>query len=444
MKAAVLAIGTELTRGELVNGNATWLSDRLTALGFEVIEHAVVPDDSERVRGTLARFGREVKLVVCTGGLGPTSDDLTAQAVADLAGVPLVRDEHTLARIRERFRRVVGTAVGTGQGAKPRAVPRAMPLNNEKQADLPQGARALDNDEGTAPGFVLQIGGARAYFFPGVPREMQHLFTRYLVPEMTPEVQRTSHQIHIRTFGLRESEVAERLADIDVGGALQRPGVTIGYRAAMPEIEVKVLVRAVDEATAQRLAEQTAAQVRERLGTYAYGGPAYGRGDSFPAFVGRQLREYGLKLAVAESCTGGLLGKLLTDQAGSSAYFLLDVVSYANQAKRNVLGVDAALIERHGAVSLEVASAMAEGVLAKVSADLAVAITGVAGPDGGTDDKPVGTVCFALARRGGKTFAERRQLLGDRERVRLLSAYAALSLIAQAVGSFTKPAGVLP
>ena len=134
----------------------------------------------------------------------------------------------------------------------------------------------------------------------------------------------------------------------------------------------------------------------------------------------------------------------LTDQAGSSAYFLLDVVSYANQAKRNVLDVDAALIERHGAVSLEVASAMAEGVLAKVSADLAVAITGVAGPDGGTDDKPVGTVCFALARRCEKTVAERRQLFGDRERVRLLSAYAALSLIAQAVGPLTKPAGVLP
>jgi nicotinamide-nucleotide amidase len=424
MKAAILAIGTELTRGELVNGNATWLSERLTELGLEVIEHSVVPDDSERVRATLARFGREVKLIVCTGGLGPTSDDLTAQAVADLLGVPLVRDDHTLVRIRERFSR----------GG------RAMPRINEKQADLPRGARALDNDEGTAPGFVVQIGDARAYFFPGVPREMQHLFTRYLVPEIAPEVPRTSHQIHIRSYGLRESEVAERLADIDQGGALERADVVLGYRAALPEIEVKVLARAADERSAQTLAAEVAAQVRERLGAYAYGG----RGDSYPAFVGRQLRTRSLKLAVAESCTGGLVGKLLTDAAGSSDFFLVDVVSYANQAKREVLGVDAALIERHGAVSLEVAAAMAEGVLAKVSADLAVAITGVAGPTGGTDEKPVGTVCFAVAQRGAKTLTERRQVPGDRERVRLLSAYAALSLVARAVQDWSAPSGVLP
>jgi len=216
--------------------------------------------------------------------------------------------------------------------------------------------------------------------------------------------------------------------------------VVLGYRAALPEIEVKVLARAADERSAQTLAAEVAAQVRERLGAYAYGG----RGDSYPAFVGRQLRTRSLKLAVAESCTGGLVGKLLTDAAGSSDFFLVDVVSYANQAKREVLGVDAALIERHGAVSLEVAAAMAEGVLAKVSADLAVAITGVAGPTGGTDEKPVGTVCFAVAQRGAKTLTERRQVPGDRERVRLLSAYAALSLVARAVQDWSAPSGVLP
>lgn len=417
VKAAVLAIGTELMRGELINGNAAWLSEQLTALGVEVMEHAAVADDSQRVRATLARFGREVKLIVCTGGLGPTSDDLTAQAVAELLGVPMVRDEHTLTRICERYAKS--------------GVP--MPALNARQADLPQGARALDNDEGTAPGFAVTIGDARAYFFPGVPREMRHLYTRHVEPELAREVKRTSHQIHIRTYGLRESEVAERLADIDQGGALAQPGVTIGYRAALPEVEVKVLARAETLVAAQALSEAVAVQVRERLGAYAYGE----RGDSYPAYVGRLLQKRGLKLAVAESCTGGLLGKLLTDMAGSSAYFLLGAVTYSNRAKRDMLGVDAQLLQRYGAVSVEVAAAMAEGVLARASADLAVAITGVAGPEGGSPERPVGTVCFALAERGAKTLAERRSLSGDRDRVRTLSAYVALSLVAQAALSFT-------
>jgi nicotinamide-nucleotide amidase len=413
MRAAVLNIGTELTRGELINGNAAWLSDRLTALGIEVIEHAVVADDSERIGATLARFGREVKLVVCTGGLGPTSDDLTAQAVAALLALPLDRHEPTLERIRERYRRIG----------------RDMPAPNTKQADLPRGARVLDNDEGTAPGFALQIGDARCFFFPGVPREMRHLFERYLVPELTPELRRTSHQVHIRTFGLRESEVAERLADIDLGGPRHREGVTIGYRPHFPDIEVKVLARASDEAAARALAEEVAGQVRTRLVPHAYGG----RDDSYAAYVGGLLKARGLKLAVAESCTGGLIGKLLTDAPGSSDFMLLDVVAYANDAKRALLGVPAAALEQHGAVSAEIAAAMAEGVLGGAGADLAVATTGIAGPGGGSADKPVGTVWFGIAQRGEKTQTERRVLQGNRERIRTLAAYVALKLVADAV-----------
>jgi nicotinamide-nucleotide amidase len=418
MQAAVLSIGTELTRGELVNGNAAWLSDRLTALGIEVIEHAVVADDSERIGATLARFGREVKLVVSTGGLGPTSDDLTAAAVAAMLGVALERHEPTLERIRARYRLIA----------------RDMPAPNAKQADLPRGARVLDNSEGTAPGFALQIGGARCFFFPGVPREMRHLFDLYLVPEIAPLVQRTSHQLHLRSFGLRESEVAERLADIDIGGAAHRDGITIGYRAHFPEIEVKVLARAGDEPSARALAEQVCAQVRERLAPYVYGG----REDSYAGYVGGLLKARGLKLALAESCTGGLIGKLLTDVAGSSDYVLLDAVVYANSAKRDLLGVPAAVLEQHGAVSAETAAAMAEGVLAKAGADLAVAITGIAGPGGGSADKPVGTVWFGVARRGGKTETERRVLPGDRERIRTLAAYVALQLVANAAVAHTR------
>jgi nicotinamide-nucleotide amidase len=191
---------------------------------------------------------------------------------------------------------------------------------------------------------------------------------------------------------------------------------------------VKVLAHAADEPAAIALAERVAVQVRERLGAHAYGG----RDDDFPSHVGRLLRARGLKVAVAESCTGGLIGKLLTDAAGSSDYFLLDAVTYANSAKRNLLGVPAELLERHGAVSGEVASAMAEGALERAGADLAVATTGVAGPGGGTADKPVGTVWLALAQRGRKTLAERKQLSGDRERVRTLTANAALELLERA------------
>lgn len=423
MRAAVLNIGTELTRGELVNSNAAWLSERLTALGFEVIEHTVIADDSERIGATLARFGREVKLVVCTGGLGPTSDDLTAQAVAALLGFPLQRHAPTIERLRERYRRIG----------------RELPAPNLKQADLPQGARVLDNSEGTAPGFMLTIGSADCYFFPGVPREMRHLFECYLVPDFAARLQRTSHQIHIRSYGLRESEVAERLTEIDLGGARHHPDVTIGYRAHFPEIEVKVLARAADEEAARALAERVAGEVRERLAGYAYGG----REDNYPAYVGGLLKAHGLKLAVAESCTGGLIGKLLTDAPGSSEYLLLDVVVYANSAKRDLLAVPAEVLERHGAVSAQAASAMAEGALAKAGADLAVATTGIAGPGGGTADKPVGTVWFAIAGRGQKTQAVHRLLPGDRDRVRVLGAYTALRLLAQAAAAWPAPASDL-
>ncbi len=416
MRAALLATGTELTRGELVNGNAAWLSERLTELGFEVIEHAVVPDDSERIASTLARFGREVKLVVCTGGLGPTSDDLTSAVVAQVMGVPLVRHAGTLQRIQDRFKKHN----------------RVMPAINAKQADLPEGARVLDNSVGTAPGFAVRIGQAESYFLPGPPVEMQHLFETYLVPDLAHRVQRTTHQIHLRVVGLPESEVAERLASIDPlaspKGSASKSGITIGYRAQFPEIEVKVHARAENEAAAIALAQEVATQARDLLGHHAYGG----RHESYPAHVAKLLTDAGLKLALAESCTGGMLGKLLTDPAGSSAYFVLDAVVYANTAKRGLLGVSAELLEQHGAVSVEVAAAMAEGALEKSGADLAVSITGVAGPGGGSASRPVGTVCFGLAVRGQKTFAERRQLSGERNRVRVLSAYVALELIARA------------
>lgn len=424
MSAAIVAIGTELTRGELVNGNARWLSERLTELGFTVGAHVTVPDDAERIRGTLLSLGREFRVIVCTGGLGPTSDDLTTQAVADALGVELVRDDASLAKIEALYR------------ARNRVMPEAnnIPAKSpsafgvKKQADFPKGAQILRNDVGTAPGFGVTIGNARAFFMPGVPREMQFLFDTHIAAQIAELAERRSHQVHIRTFGLYESAVAQRLADIDRGGALHDSRVTIGYRVTFPEIEVKILAEGRDVPDAREIAERVAAQARERLREVAFGG----KEETFPRYVAGLLQRAGIKVALAESCTGGLVTKLLTDVAGSSEYVIGGAVSYANTAKTKLLGVSEALLREHGAVSEPVARAMAEGVLRALDVDLAVGITGIAGPTGGTPQKPVGTVCFGLVRRHGASLTATEVFPGERENVRTLSAYYALRLFATA------------
>lgn len=412
MSAAILAIGTELTRGELANGNARWLGERLTELGFTVTEHVAVPDDAERIRGTLLRLGRESKVVVCTGGLGPTSDDLTTQAVADALGVALVRDAASLERIEALYR----------------SRKRVMPASNAKQADFPKGARILQNDVGSANGFAVAIGGAQAFFMPGVPREMQFLFDQHIAPAIAELVstERRSAQVHIRTYGLFESAVAERLRDLDRGGAQHDARVTIGYRAMFPEVEVKVLAEAATLEESRALAERVAAEVREQLKDVAFGG----KDESYPVYVAGLLQRSGLKIALAESCTGGLVGKLLTDVAGSSDYVIGGAVSYANTAKTALLDVSEALLREQGAVNEAVARAMAEGALHKLGADVAVGITGIAGPGGGSAAKPVGTVCFGLAQRGAETRTFTELFPGERANVRTFAAYRALRLIA--------------
>ena len=416
MSAAIVAIGTELTRGELVNGNARWLSERLTELGFTVSSHVTVPDDAERIRGTLLRLGQESKVIVCTGGLGPTSDDLTTQAVADALGVELVRDADSLARIEARYR----------------ARNRVMPATNLKQADFPAGAQVLPNDVGTAPGFAVTIGNARAFFMPGVPREMQFLFDTHVVPQIAPlaaKAERKSHQVHIRTYGLYESMVAERLRDLDRGGALHDERITIGYRVTFPEVEVKIFAETSDAESSRELAERVAGQARELLRDVAYGA----KDDTYPRYVAGLMKRAGVKVALAESCTGGLVMKLLTDLAGSSEYVIGGAVSYANSAKTKLLGVSEALLREHGAVSEPVARAMAEGIRESLDVDLAVGITGIAGPTGGSPSKPVGTVCFALARRTGATLTATEVFPGERETVRTFAAYYALRLFATAI-----------
>jgi nicotinamide-nucleotide amidase len=403
MSAAVLCIGTELTRGELVNTNASWLAERLTALGVEVAELAVVDDDRVRIAHALRRLGSEHGLLICTGGLGPTTDDLTSECAASVLGVPLERDAASLEAIRTRMARFG----------------RTMAASNENQAHFPRGAEILENRQGTAPGFAVSLGSARAYFLPGVPREMMNMFDELVAP-LIARPTATTRQIRLLCFGMPESAVNDALVGLEA-----EHGVTIGYRAHFPEIEVKVLARDEHADRAYASARAAADAVRARLGDDV----VYGEGDErLPAVVGKLLAERGLVVGAAESCTGGLLGKLITDVAGSSAYFAGAVVSYDNSVKRSLLGLDAGLLEEKGAVSEEVARAMAEGVRRVLDVDVALAITGVAGPGGGTPEKPVGLVHIAVADEAG-TSHHKLGFPGTRVQIRMLSAYAALALV---------------
>jgi len=408
MSAAVLCIGTELTRGEIVNTNASWLAEALTDRGIEVKAIESVADDREIIVATLHRLAAQHLVIVCTGGLGPTTDDITSECVAELLGVPLRRDEASLEAIRERMSRFG----------------RTMAASNAKQADFPEGATILPNRKGTAPGFFAAVGHARAFFMPGVPREMKTMFNELVAPELAPFVRDAMVQIRLKTFGMTESGVNDKLEGIE-----KAHGVTLAYRAHFPEIEVKVLGRGSEATDAEARARRAADEVIARLGVDV----VYAEGDvSFAEALGKLLVEKGRGMAVAESCTGGTISRLLTERSGSSAFFVGGAVTYSNRAKQDVLGVPASLIEQHGAVSTDVARAMAEGALRSFQADVALSITGIAGPTGGTTEKPVGLVCYAVATRDG--LSDRQMVFpGSRAQIRDLAAFAGLALVRKVV-----------
>jgi len=408
MSAAILCIGTELTRGELVNTNAAWLADALTTLGFEVTAVDCTDDDRSRIQEGLRRLGERHDVLVCTGGLGPTTDDLTTECVATLLGVSLERDLASLEKIRERMERFG----------------RTLSASNAKQADLPRGARVLPNPRGTAPGFAVKLQRAHAFFLPGVPHEMEAMFDNHVAPSIQPLVSDHVRQIVLKTFGMTESAVNDGLAGLEA-----EHGVLLGYRARFPEIEVKVLARNRSARAAEAQARAAADSARARLGPDV----VYGEGSvGFPESVGRLLVERRWTLGVAESCTGGLVSELLTERSGASEFFAGAVVSYSNEVKERVLGVPAAVLADHGSVSAQTARAMAEGARRVLAASVALSITGVAGPTGGTLEKPVGLVHFAVA-TGNGTSARQLSYPGSRQQIQRLSAFAGLALLRKVI-----------
>jgi nicotinamide-nucleotide amidase len=350
-------------------------------------------------------------VVISTGGIGPTADDLTTETVAQVAGRELILDQGSADRIRQLF-----AAMG-----------RVMPENNLKQAKFPQGATIIPNALGTAPGFRLAVatpqGARHGVVMPGVPREMKPMLEEQVLPWLRSLSGTNDTYLNhtFQTFGISESALDELVA-----GVVDPTEGRIAFRAAFPQISVRVTVHGTPSEAEARLAS-VAERMRERIGGYCYG-----EGDAtMEAVVGQLLTKRKQTLAVAESCSGGLIGHRLTNVPGSSAYVIGDIVAYNNQVKMSVLGVKKATLETHGAVSTEVASEMAAGVRQMTNASYGIGTTGIAGPDGGTPDKPVGTVCIALA-TAEHTYAYQYKFWGTREWVKILTAQVALDWVRRA------------
>lgn len=415
LTALILSVGDELTLGQTVDTNSAWLSRRLAGIGVDIAGHMTVPDDRDAIAAAIRQGVGAVDVLVITGGLGPTEDDLTREALADAMGVDLVQDETAMATLKGFFERLN----------------RPMPQRNEVQAYVPRGARAIPNPNGTAPGLAAVMGNCRVVVMPGVPKEMFAMWADSIEPELAKAaggavvLSRTLH-----TFGMGESSVAQKLGEL----MMRQRNPSVGTTVSQGIVSLRLNVRAGSVAEAKVQLDATHRECVEKLGLLIYGADD----ETLAQVVARMLRGgnpagKAYKVSLAESCTGGLLSKYLTDIPGSSAYFTHGFVCYANEAKTQLLGVDAEWIAKHGAVSEQVASAMARGALKASGSDLAVSITGIAGPEGGTPTKPVGTVCIGLAWRGpeGEALASTRSFLfpGDREMIRDRSAKMAMSLL---------------
>jgi nicotinamide-nucleotide amidase len=399
----ILATGDELLTGQVVDTNSPWLMDRLWDLGLMVRRKLLVGDDRDDLDDALRDTTSRADVVVMIGGLGPTEDDLTAERVAAASGVPLVLDAPSLRAIEERFRKLG----------------RTMTPNNAKQARLPRGAEIIANRHGTAPGFAATVGRALVVCLPGPPPEFRGLCEEWLLPRVAARTGETPAARLVKLFAVPESHADQAMRPVmdDPGNA----GVRFGYRAHWPEIHVKWSVAGAD---AQARADRILAAVRAIFGDAIF---AEGKDELAPLVVAR-LAARGERVALAESCTGGLVAEMLTRVSGSSGVFDLGVVAYANAMKERVLGVDPGALAAHGAVSEPVARALAEGARRTAGATWGIGVTGVAGPTGGTPEKPVGTVHLALAGPGG-TAAVERLYRGDRDRVRKTAAHEALNLL---------------
>jgi competence/damage-inducible protein CinA-like protein len=415
VRAVILSIGDELVLGQSVDTNAAWLSGQLAALGILVKEHVTIGDDQTAIADQLRRAATSVEIIISTGGLGPTDDDLTRYALADVLETDLRLDEDSLRHIEGFFVRR----------------DRAMPDCNRIQAMFPAGTEIIPNPVGTAPGILAQIdskddqGRAWAFFLPGVPREMKTMYTDTVAKRIRERTDQKGHREviltrKIHTIGAGESTIAEILGDMMARGT----NPIVNSTASNMVVSLRINARAADERSARDLIQPVEEEIVERLGDYVFGYDD----DTLAGVVGQLLRERGETLAVAESCTGGWLGKMLTDISGSSDYFKGGWEVYSNEAKNKWLQVAKEDIDTYGAVSEPVAHQLAVRAREIAEADYGIGITGIAGPGGGTEEKPVGLVYTALA--DARDVEVKKYIFpGDRDMVRRRTVNLALNLL---------------
>jgi nicotinamide-nucleotide amidase len=405
LTAEIIAVGSELLTPFRTDTNSLWLTDKLNSVGIEVKLKTIVGDDDARLEETIRDALKRSGVVVLTGGLGPTEDDITRKIAARALSRRLSLDEKVLEDIKARF-------LHWG---------RKMPDINARQAMVVEGAEVLPNPNGTAPGMYVEHEGRVVVLLPGPPREMKPMFESHVLARLSERAGgvRVARRV-LRVAGMGESAVDERIAPVYT--QYKNPQTTILFNNT--EIEIHLTAQGKTEQEAELLLDGLAGQIEERLGHAIF---AF-RGETMEEVVGLRLAVNGFTVAAAESCTGGLVAHRLTEVPGSSNYFMEGVVTYSNEAKTRLLGVPAELIERHGAVSAEVAEAMAEGVKRRAATDFGLAVTGVAGPGGGTPEKPVGLVYISLA-DDAHTEHRRVMLPGDRHLIRWRASQAALDLL---------------
>jgi nicotinamide-nucleotide amidase len=404
-KASIVSIGNELLNGQTVDTNTAYLSSELFSIGIPVVSSYTIGDELEAIVRALNLAAADADIILVTGGLGPTDDDLTRQAFADYLGTELQLQTDLLDRLENYF--------------KSRNL--QMSEKNKIQAYIPAGARPIENSIGTAPGIMIEVKGKLFFAFPGVPSEMKRMFTESVFPEL----QRFSGEQAVvvrklRCFGAGESTIAELLEDTCQRGRNPLVNSTVEYGI----ITLHIIATSRDKETAGQMAEQAEKIIRNKLGELVYGTAE----QSLAEVVGKKLAQQGKTIAVAESCTGGIVARLLTDIPGASKYFTHGWITYSNTAKTSELGIAADLIEKYGAVSEQVAQAMAFNARKKARTDFAIGITGIAGPDGGTELKPIGTVYITVDSDKG-CYTERYHFSHGRRAVRLRAAQTALNML---------------
>lgn len=404
MKAEILAVGTELLMGQIVNTNAQYLSSKLPDVGVSVLYHSVVGDNPQRLKESLELALKRCDVVITTGGLGPTQDDLTKETISQVCGKKLVLHEDSLSDIKAFFKRIG----------------REMTSNNEKQAYMPENSIILKNNNGTAPGCIIEQDGKVVVMLPGPPSEMKPMFDGFVLPYFRARSSYTIESKFLRVFGIGESAMETKIMDLIDG----QTNPTIATYAKEGEVTIRVSARVEPGQEAEMLLQPVIEEIRKRTGDCLYSEEDH----TLDQVAAELLSRHKLTLAAAESCTGGLISQTLTNIPGISSVFMGGVVTYSNDAKEEYLGVKKETLQRHGAVSRQTAEEMAEGVRSRLKTDIGVSVTGIAGPGGGTPEKPVGLVYVGLSSEKG-TITKELRLHGNRHKIRTVTALNVFDLI---------------